>query len=88
MVIECPHCKEEVEPDRRVSMAGVLFLSTFYCLYYYWIKKRHCPACNHDLTSDDLQGYQDPDKTWKLLSAVPIILVLLLIILSGMYLSY
>ena len=66
-------------------MAGALFLSNLYCLYYYWFKKRHCPACNHDLIGDDLKDYVDPDKNWKLLSAVPIILVLLLIIFSGMF---
>jgi len=78
--MNCPHCSEEIEPDKRVSMAGASFLNAFYIPYYYWIKKRHCPACNRALTSADLQGYPDPDNTWKLLSAIPVILLILTIV--------
>jgi len=82
MSIKCPYCGEEVEPDRRVSMARAMFLSALYCPYYYWFKNRHCPACLHTLTNADLQGYPDPDNTWKWLSAIPSVLILLSILLG------
>ena len=84
MSVKCPYCGEEMEPDKRVSMAGAVFLNTFYCLYYYWFKDRHCPACNHVLAKDDLQNYLDPDNTWKWLSAVQVIVSLLVIMVSIM----
>jgi len=80
--VKCPYCEVEMEPDKRVSMAGAVFLNTLYCLYYYWFKNRHCPACNHVLTQDDLQNYIDPDNTWKRLSAVQVIVSLLVIMMS------
>lgn len=73
----CPHCAVEIVPDRRVSMAGAAFFNALYIPYYYWFKNRYCPACNRALTNADLQGYRDPDNTWKLLSAIPAILFLL-----------
>lgn len=80
----CPYCAGEIVPDKRVSMAGAAFLSALYIPYYYWFKNRHCPVCKHTLTGADLQGYQDPDNTWKMLSAIPIILFIL-VILSGLF---
>lgn len=80
----CPYCSVEIVPDKRVSMAGAAFFSALYIPYYYWLKNRHCPICKHDLTGADLQDYNDPDKIWKLLSAIPTIL-LILIGLSAIY---
>ena len=82
MSIKCPHCNKEVEPDRRVSMAGASFLSALYIPYYYWFKKRHCPDCLRALTNADMQGWPDPDNTWKWLSAIPAILLLLSILIG------
>lgn len=79
--VKCPHCEEEVEPDKRVSMAGAAFLAPLYIPYYYWIKKKYCPECKRELSSSDLAGYPDPDNTWKWLSIVPAALILLAILL-------
>ena len=81
----CPYCTEEIIPDKRVSMAGAAFLSALYIPYYYWLKNRHCPVCKHDLTGADLQGYNDPDKIWKILSAIPAILLILIVLSSTFY---
>jgi hypothetical protein len=73
----CDSCKNEVSPAKAVSMAGALFLNQLYVLYYYWIKGRHCPQCGHKFTKQELGSYKDPDRTWKYLSAVPIVLMIL-----------
>ena len=81
----CSYCSGEIVPDKRVSMAGAIFLSPLYVPYYYWLKNRHCPICKHELKGADLQGYDDPDKIWKLLSAIPAILLILSVLLSLPY---
>jgi len=80
--IMCPYCEEEITPDRRVSMGGAVFFTGLYILYYYWIKKHRCPACDRGLTVSDMKGYNDPDKQWKILSAIPIILFILIMLLA------
>jgi len=83
MKVKCI-CGYEGEPMKSPSMIGSLIFGWIYAIYYYWIKGRFCPSCGRSYTKEELivQGYQDPDKTYKILSIIPVALIVLLFLLA------